>query len=321
MSLSDGQPSGLQLANTIPIRRVLFPLDFSEGGQATLPYAIGLASSLQADLHLLHVLHYPGLLDVDLLSGENDLGATFELLRARADDELGRVARRAGGDHGPVRSCHVALHRPPASAILEYAHQHRIDLLVMATHGRQGIGRLVLGSVTNEVVRRAHVPVLVLRDAETAKAWHDLQRILVPHDTSEHSQRALALAKEIAAWSGAALDLLHVLPDPVVPAFYGTAISAIYDTNRGPLREEALRELERLCAAAPDRGVDCACHVRTGDPSREILAAAKELGSELVLLSSHGLTGLDRLLLGSVAERLVRACPVPVLVVEPATAA
>jgi nucleotide-binding universal stress UspA family protein len=79
-----------------------------------------------------------------------------------------------------------------------------------------------------------------------------------------------------------------------------------------------VRELERLFAAAPGTAVPYRIHVRTGDPSREILHAASELSSELVLLSSQGLTGLDRLLLGSVAERLVRACAVPVLVVEPA---
>jgi nucleotide-binding universal stress UspA family protein len=308
----------------IPVRRILFPYDFTDVGRATLPYAAELAKSLDAELHLLHALHYPGLLDAEMASDEGDLGATFDLLHARARDELSAAASKLGsgapGAESLVRTCHVAVHRPPAIAILDHAREHQIDLVVMATHGRRGLGRVVLGSVTSEVVRGSHVPVLVLRDPASAKAWTRLERILVPHDTSEHSQRALAVAKEIAAWSGATLDLLHVLPDPVMPTFYGTSVAAIYDTHRGPLREETLKELERLQAAAPGEAVPFRCHVRNGDPSREILAAANELESDLVLLSSHGLTGLDRLLLGSVAERLIRACVTPVLVVKPSPA-
>jgi nucleotide-binding universal stress UspA family protein len=304
---------------TIPVRRILFPHDFSEVGHALLPFADELARELDAELHLLHALHYPGLLDTDLASEEADLGATFDLLQARARESLALAAARVGsGEHGRVPLWHVAIHRPPAAAILGYAQQHGIDLVIMATHGRRGIGRLVLGSVTSEVVRASRVPTLVLRDPARAKVWSRLERILVPHDTSEHSQRALTLAKAIAAWSGATIELLHVLPDPVMPAFYGTAVTAIYDPQRGPLREEALRELERLFVAAPGDPVASRCHVRHGDPSREILAAAVEEQVDLVLLSSQGLTGLDRLLLGSVAERLVRGCEVPVLVVPAA---
>jgi nucleotide-binding universal stress UspA family protein len=287
-------------------------------GRETLPFAAVLAKALGAELHLLHALHYPGLLDAELSSEEGDLGATFDVLLARAREALGDAAAEVTAFTAPVPHLHVAVRRPPATAILDYTKEHRIDLVIMATHGRRGIGRLVLGSVTSEVVRGAHVPVLVLREPSQATMWNRLERILVPHDTSQHSQRALGMAKEIAAWSGASLDLLHVLPDPVMPAFYGTAVTAIYDTHRGPLREEATRELERLVEAAPGQPVPYRIHVRAGDPSREILESANELASQLVLLSSHGLTGLDRLLLGSVAERLVRACPVPVLVVEPA---
>jgi nucleotide-binding universal stress UspA family protein len=304
----------------IEIHRILFPHDLSEVGRETLPYAAELATALGAELHLLHALHYPGLLDAELAAEDADLGSTFDVLLARARQALEDAASQLGPPGGHAPHCHVAVRKPPATTILEYTQQHGIDLVIMATHGRRGIGRLVLGSVTSEVVRAAHVPVLVLRDAAGAKRWTELARILVPHDTSQHSQRALGLAKAIAAWSGASLDLLHVLPDPILPAFYGTAVAAIYDTHRGPLQEEAVRELERLCAAAPGPPVPFRIHVRTGDPSREILEAAHELGSELVPLSSHGLTGIDRLLLGSVAERLVRACTVPVLVVEPAAA-
>jgi nucleotide-binding universal stress UspA family protein len=305
-----------EVGQVMRVQRLLFPHDFSEVAEATLPFAADLSSSLGAELHLLHALHYPGLLDADLSAEEGDVGATFDLLHTRAGEALERAAERAGGAGRPV-ACHVVVHGPPALAILEYAAAQRIDLVLMATHGRRGIGRLVLGSVTAEVVRDSHVPVLVVREPARTKPWHGLERILVPHDTSEPSQRALVLAKEIAALGGATLDLLHVLPAPVLPAFYGTAVAAVYEARNPPLQEDALRELERLYAAAGGPDVSYRCHVRSGDPAREILTAAAELDSELVLLSSQGLTGIDRLLLGSVAERLVRACSVPVLVVEP----
>jgi nucleotide-binding universal stress UspA family protein len=212
----------------IGVRRILFPHDLSEVGRDTLPFAAGLATAIGAELHLLHALHYPGLLEAELSAEEADLGSTFDVLHARAKEALEGAASQAITLAGPpAPRYHVAVRRPPATAILDYTKEHEIDLVIMATHGRRGIGRLVLGSVTSEVVRGSRVPVLVLRDPAHAKMWNELERILVPHDTSQHSQRALGLAKEIAAWSGATIDLLHVLPDPVMPAFYGAAVAAI----------------------------------------------------------------------------------------------
>lgn len=143
-----------------------------------------------------------------------------------------------------------------------------------------------------------------------------IQRILVPIDFSEHSTRALAHAREIAASHGARLDLLHVIEEPVFPSF-NTLGAAVYGKPVG-LRQMVQAALEELVEerGEPDVEAGFGYHVPRGRVAEEIAQFAKEHDIDLIVMASHGLTGLQQLMLGSIAERVVRAASCPVLVVK-----
>jgi len=197
--------------------------------------------------------------------------------------------------------------------ILDAAAADDADLIVMGTHGRRGPAHLFLGSVVSEVLRRAERPVLVVPGRDGRKAGK-LGKILAPVDFSPTSKRAAADAAAIAQATGAALELFHVVPDlevplPMNPAGLGAASMVV--TELVPAAREALSTL----AAALQIEGRAAVEVWHGAPAPTILNRAEETGADLVVIGTSGHTGLDRLLLGSVAARVARLAPCPVLVV------
>ncbi len=206
----------------------------------------------------------------------------------------------------------------PAPAIVSYAERCDIDLIVMGTHGRRGVRRLLLGSTAEEVVRTAPCPVFTVRsrDPSAAVALKEIASILVPLDFSRHSQTALCHAKELAAVYDARLDLLHVVEDWLwlYPAFYTDVMNSVgIDPD---LEGKAAEELKQFYheTEGPDTDVDI--HIWKGHAAREIIRFATEHGSDLVVMSTHGLGGLEHVLLGSVAEKVVRRSPAPVFTVK-----
>ena len=143
-----------------------------------------------------------------------------------------------------------------------------------------------------------------------------LEKLLVPTDFSEHAEDALAYALGLAAATGARVRLLHVLEEPVFPSFYDTGASALYG-HVPDLEKRAREELQRLIdeLGAGKAGVPVDALVVRGAPKRQIAEVARAEEADLVVIASHGQSGLERLLMGSVAERVVRSCPVPVLVI------
>lgn len=143
----------------------------------------------------------------------------------------------------------------------------------------------------------------------------NIRRVLVPIDFSEHSVRALAHAGALAATHDAALTLLHVIEDPTFPAFYGAA-SAVYGPSPD-LTDEADAALQEL-ADEVDLGAvpSVTCEVQTGRAAPGVIDWAEAHDTDVIVLSSHGLTGLKRLLMGSVAEKVVQRAPCPVFVVK-----
>ncbi len=195
------------------VERILMPTDFSDCANAALTHAVVLARQFEAELHLLNVvvLHQddpnrPG----ETFPGFEDLHRRWEKAAAGQMKQL--LAER------PTRELTVfeAQRRDLAAApaILEYATSEDIDLIILGTHGRRGLRRLFLGSVTEEVVRSAPCPVLTLRDDETGR-FHEVNRIVVPFDFSADSHHALDTATELAAKYSATIDLVHVIEPPM----------------------------------------------------------------------------------------------------------
>jgi nucleotide-binding universal stress UspA family protein len=303
--------------NMLRIQRVLFPTDFSESADQALIHAVSFAERFGAELHLLHVV---------VLHGEDpynpdhrfpDVEALRRKLSEQADRRLSEVASERTL---AARQVHHAQRRDvsAAPAIVEYAREEGVDLIVMGTHGRRGIRHLLLGSVTEEVVRMSPCPVLAVphHGAEIV----DLDHILVPIDFSEHSLYALTAAQHLAKAVGAEIHLLHVIEDRLHPAFYNMGAMSIRDLQ--PDIEQATRdELERIAAETTGPDVRARYHMRSGNAGTVIAEFAEQNRIDLLVIATHGLTGIEHFLIGSVTERVMRRTSCPVFVVKRAAAA
>jgi nucleotide-binding universal stress UspA family protein len=251
-------------------------------------------------------------------------GGAITLFRACAEGELvdqiqaelARIADELASDDVRVRV--VVEYGHPADKILAQVRAQNADMLVMRTHGRSGIERLVLGSVAQRVITRCQVPMVLVRPG--GRRMDQVRKILVPVDGSPGSAFALGTAIQLARSSGAAVELLEV----VVPtSSYAYAGSAWADPAYVDLTwdEEALagatayvdglraRLLERL----PTVGGEAVLGSNVADT---IVERATKQGANLIVMSSHTLTGVARAILGSVADAVVRTADCPVLVLH-----
>jgi nucleotide-binding universal stress UspA family protein len=298
----------------LEIRQILFPTDFSRCAEEAFEHALLWARDWGAKLHLLHARVHG---DDDVEDPANHFPDPEELRRRLS--ETSRVELERLKDSRIVGDVTIELAQPrgiaPAPVILEYAEDHDIDLIVLGTHGRRGLRQLVLGSVATEVVRRSPCPVLTVRLAADAPAVRMPRRILVPVDFSEPSDVGVAHARGLAARADARIDLLHVIEVPRIPDVYGmTEYSAAgnLDEVEGKARESLDEIAQDL--GGPDK---VSCHVQQGHAAHEIVDFADKTRAEAIVIATHGLTGLQRLLMGSVAEQVVSRAACPVLTVKP----
>jgi nucleotide-binding universal stress UspA family protein len=281
--------------------------DFSQTGDRAQTVALDLARSIGAEVHLLHVRV---LLEDPHLEDENRL--ELQRLLAIADDSK-REALEAPVSSSEVSvTPHLIRGVSAAEAIVETCSELECNLIVMGTHGRRGLTHLLLGSVAEKVLRTSPVPVLTVRPDASIPA-SGIRSILVPHDFSEHSDQAIAIAAAWAQRLEARVTLLHAVEPVVYPEFY--AVDLLPDEMIGRLRtrsEEALgKAAEQLLP-----GVDSRTVVKVGRAAVTIVADARPDRHDLVIMGTRGLSALEHLLLGSVAESVLRRCALPLLAVR-----
>ncbi len=207
---------------------------------------------------------------------------------------------------------------PPAEAIAQEALRCQADLLVLATHGRTGIARWALGSVADALLHQVATPSLLVRPGQ--RRWEARpRRVLVPLDGSELAERALEPAAALAATAGELL-LYQVLP-PAAATAADLEHDPSWSTILAEIRAEALRYLERVAERLRTAGYRVRTATDYGEPAACIAEYARREEADLIVLSSHGRSGLARWLLGSVADALVRLAPVPLLLLRPLLAA
>jgi nucleotide-binding universal stress UspA family protein len=297
-----------------PIRNVLVARDFSPCSERALETALALADRAGATLHVVHadVLH------ADPYGQPDEAAGAVDKLRERLKKDVERDRDEgARFDPGGARIEHAVVRDVAAApALIRYVGEHDVDLLVMGTHGRKGLRRVLLGSVAEEVIRWVPCPVLAMR-ADCALG-EEVRSVLVPVDFSESSGAAVRQAVRLARLWGARLDLLHVGETVPVPSFYDTGFLAYeYGPKFAEHTAEQLRGLvDDVVAEAPGAAPEVAAHVGVGQAPSVIVEEAKRLRSDVVVMGTRGLSGLKHLLLGSVAERVLRTAPCPVLVVK-----
>jgi nucleotide-binding universal stress UspA family protein len=296
------------------IEKILFPTDFSPSSEQALDHALFLAKEFNAELHMLHavVLHEDDPNDPKLHFSE--FSELLKRLSAVASSELARLAAHPASDGITIVQTELRGYSAPA-VILDHASDIDADLIVMGTHGRRGAGRFFLGSVAEKVVRHAPCPVLTLRERKEHHPLEAIHNVLVPVDFSGHSRYGLEAARELAALCKARLQIVHVVELRKLPTFY-EPFSAIEITEDRKKRSK--ESLAKLAAKVAGPTVEEELHVLVEvDAAKALLDFATEHGSGLIVIPSHGLSGMERVLLGSTAERVIRFAGCPVLTVKP----
>lgn len=296
------------------IKRVLFPTDLTPLAEETFAYAGHLAARHGAELHVLHVA--PPHKEVERapadflpLVEQEAKGDRFFL---PVEEDPGEYTRRVGSV--PVHY-HLVHCTSPVMGILEYADEGDIDLIVMATHGRRGLDRLLDRSVTEAIVRQAHCPTFSIR-GDLAPP-RPIRRLLVPVDFSDHTRRQVSYAAALAATYDARLDVLHVIEEHTPPDEYGPEVREYATAMQGESVQERIRQaLRDLVEEAPDLERAFHVHVTMGHPATEIVRVATEKEIDLLVMATHGHTALERFLIGSVTERVVRTASCPVFTVR-----
>ncbi|UTF52712.1 universal stress protein [Natronosalvus rutilus] len=280
---------------------LLVPVDGSEASTVALEYALDIAADHDATVHLLYVA------DTNKPSLVQTQGAVVDVLEETGDDVVKDARERA--EARGVSTVTDTIQGQPRTVITEVAAEDVVDLVVMGTSGERSLTEHVLGSVTEHVVNASDKPVLAVRAADDASHPYPYEDVLVPTDGSEHAERALELAGEIAREHGATLHVLSVLED----SLFAIGTDSSDETTSGP-RDRAQDALAETAETMRAGGVDeVTTAVESGSVPKAIRSYAVEHGIDLIAMGTHGRSGLDQRLLGSRTERVLRITPVPVL--------
>lgn len=272
-------------------RTLLVPIDGSPPSRAAVPLAAILGRATGAEVWLLHVLR-PGADPKD---------------RALAVQYLAGVAEELEASR--LRAQTLVTEGDPALEIPRVARDRRADLILMVTRGRTGRQRARFGSVTERVLQDSPVPVLAFRS--DGRVLREVGTLLVPMDTTPGSAVALNLARALGKTAAARLVLTRVLPA-------AGAAGCRYAEPGGDdgQAQQAHRDLERLTASLRAAGVAAEARVAVGPVAETLVSVAADVEADLIVMSTHALTGPVRSLVGSVADKVVRTAGRPVLLIR-----
>ncbi|MDT0630850.1 universal stress protein [Rubrivirga litoralis] len=308
----------------LAVQRILFPTDFSAAAEGAYRHAAWLADRFGAELHVLHVVEDESAPPRDW----PDVAGTGHVRVSLADvsEDLGLPAP-AAEDHAPYDEIEVVeaevVGRAVPEAVLDYARDEEVDLVVMGTHGRRGWRRGVLGSAAEAVARRAPCPVLTVRplDAPGQGEWPPSRVLLAADELPARGDHAAPVplaarwAARLAVAYHAPLEIVHVTTPSRLSLGLPDELARVQARER-----EALLTLAEALRAEAEAELPVGVAVRSGDPAAAVRAAAEETRAHLLVVGTHGRGGAGRALLGSVAETLVRTAPCPVLVARDALA-
>ncbi len=295
----------------LEIKVILCPVDFSEFSARAYQHALSLAEHYRAKLvaqHIVELSRYPY---ADYAASAGDYAEFCRSLRDGGKEQLWEFVKKH--HHDEIQPELVVHEGAAPDCILSLAQARKVDLIVMGTHGRRGYDRLVLGSVTNRVMRKTPYPVLavctpqhepVSADMGAGQArGHRLNRILFCTDFSENSERALSYAISAAEEYDAELTLLHVLDE--APSAAGTEAVA-----------KATERLVKLIPPEARKTLKIKTAVRVGKPYQQIIQLAEETQVDMVAMGVRGRGAIDLAVFGSTTYRVLQLGPCPVLAVH-----
>ena len=287
------------------LKNILVPLDGSKLAEQVFPYVIGLAQAFDAEVFLLGVCEH----------GETRDGQTHRLYMNNEAEQL----RKSLTDSTASISTAILMGKP-AQQILEYTEQNDIRLIVISTHGRSGIAPWSLGGTAQKVLHKADVPLLIIRAKETPEdtAKSELfSPILMPLDGSERGEAALPYVVELASQLESEIILLQVIePGKHIHSIRGLEYVPFKDRDMDSMETTAKDYLAGVSAKLSGTKTRTRSEVRVGDGAREIIKFTAESDCRLVAMASHGHSGIEAWVYGSVTHKVIQASNTPLLVVR-----
>ncbi len=294
--------------------RILVPLDGSTISEGVLPYARAFATALDIPVHLLQVMD-PNTLIPSVAAQQGRSHNILTINREHNGDYLKETAASFSNPAAISSSVRVG---KPAQVIIEVAATDRDTLIAIATHGRSGIRRWLLGSVAEKVLHGADNDVLLIRAMGQIdrKIAAQLKRLVVPLDGSEVAEKALPCAVELAKKMNLELILLRVYLMPGV-AYPTGSYAPDWKLLDQEMRQRASEYLEGKSKQLRNEGLErVSFRVLEGSAAEKIIEVARESPESLIAMSTHGASGIGRWVLGSVTERVIRHSDTAVLVVR-----
>ncbi|HTN71376.1 MAG TPA: universal stress protein [Methylomirabilota bacterium] len=292
-------------------RKIFCPVDFSEHSMRAYQLALSVASHYGARLLVQHVVELWRYPCADFAPSPELMEGFYRTLRERGEEKLQQLVQTCA--YNEVRTESVVQGKSAPDYILAFAEDQNVDLIVMGTHGRRGFNKLMLGSVTERVMRNASCPVLTVN-----KRSHDfigsdqrlgpvhLSRVLFCTDLSESSRQALDHAISLTTEYEAELTLMHVLEDTPAPPKVHDAVATAIERLDGLIPPETHKAGK----------VETKTTVRIGKPYQQIIQLAMEAQTDLVIMAVRGRGTLDLAVFGSTTYRVIQFGPCPVLVVS-----
>jgi len=298
--------------------RVLIPLDGSKTAEKVLPYARSLASKLKVPVEVMGVVDIAEMASHISAEHARYLDKMIEEAERTSRDYLKRIANMFPG---VSVACTLDKGRA-AEAIIEKAAADKGTLITMATHGRSGINRWVLGSVAEKVLRATSNPLLLVRAADQAVSGEEarLTSVIVPLDGSELAESVLPAVTELAKKLDLEIMLFRAFNIP-----YGVYAGADgyyamnFDQLIAEIKDEATTYLEKKTEELKRKGVEkISSLTKEGLSADEIISFGRQTPDNLIAMCTHGRSGVKRWVLGSVTETVVRHCGDPVLIIRAA---
>lgn len=308
----DTEPQKLQKSALpeIKIESILVPLDFSELSLDALRYATAIAKKFGAPVHLVHVTEEEKKAP-EISTAALSVRQTASSMESLRDELLGHGTQVGG--FWP-EECHVRTGQP-YQEICTLANEIDASLIIVGTRGHAGLKRILLGSTAERVARFAARPVIVVRRPRSGKRKRFvLQKILVPIDFSSCSMTSAMYAALLAKAFDANLSLLHVFARQM-PLASGETTRNAFNKNDTIALDNARFDMECFTQLDFLRGVKRETDISAGDAVDEICREAGQAATDLVVISTHGRSGFNRMLLGGVAEHVLRCAQCPVMVV------
>lgn len=295
--------------------RLLIPLDGSKAAEQVMPWARAFAEGFKLPVELLAVI------DVESLLTSADKARRYDKLVAQMTADSRAYLERVSGRFAGAKVRRSIEQGGPAELIVKKAEAGKATLIAMTTHGRSGLNRWLLGSVAEKVLRGTTKPVLLVRadhEGETDQVAR-LASVIVPLDGSDLAESVLPTVIRIAKKLRLEVFLIRVYSSPYGGFVSGGGPYAVnVDELMKDIRDQARNYLEAKMAELRKRGVEQVSYLlQEGAAADEIVSVANETPDSLVVMCSHGRTGVQRWVLGSVAETVARHSANPVLVVRP----